>query len=164
MFPCMLTPREQGDIGELSALCWLVDQGAKVSVPFGHSPDYDLVADFYPRLLRVQVKTSTCFRRGRWVVSLATYGGNQSWGGLVKRLDASRCDYLFVLVGNGRRWFIPTDLLGGDRSVLLGGPKYAEFEVERGRPLPPRAEEESASRIEPLDPRGDVRVAKGDGL
>jgi hypothetical protein len=133
----MLTPREQGDIGELSALSWLIHQGAKVSIPFGHSPDYDLVADLHPRLLRVQVKTATFFRRGRWEVSLATYGGNQSWTGLVKRLDASRCDYLFVLVGDGRRWFIPSDALGGGRRILLGGPKYAAYEVEPGRPLSP---------------------------
>jgi hypothetical protein len=137
----MLTPREQGDIGELSALGWLIRQGAKVSIPFGHSPDYDLIADLGGRLHRIQVKTCTYFRHGRWAVSIATYGGNQSWNGLVKRLDASRCDYLFVLVGDGRRWFIPSDVLGGGRGILLGGPKYAEFEVERGDPiLPPRAE------------------------
>jgi PD-(D/E)XK endonuclease len=109
----MLTPREQGDIGELSALDWLAAQGANVSIPFGHSPDYDLVADLGGRLLRVQVKSATFFRNGRWEVSVATYGGNQSWTGLVKRFDASRCDYLFVLVGDGRRWFIPSEALAG---------------------------------------------------
>jgi hypothetical protein len=131
----MLTPREQGDIGELSALYWLIEQGAKVSIPFGHSPDYDLVADLGGRLLRVQVKTATFFRAGRWEVSLATYGGNQSWTGLVKRLDPSRCDYLFVLVGDGRRWFIPSEVLGGSRRILLGGPKYARFEVAPGEAI-----------------------------
>jgi hypothetical protein len=160
----MLTPREQGDIGELSAMCWLTEQGANVSIPFGHSPDYDLVADLDGRLLRVQVKTATFFRHGRWEVSLATYGGNQSWTGLVKRLDASRCDYLFVLVGNGCRWFIPSKVLGGGRRILLGGPKYAHFEVERGRPLPGPAVDETPSTIDSLDPRGDVRVAKGTRL
>jgi PD-(D/E)XK endonuclease len=87
-------------------------QGANVSIPFGHSPHYDLVADLGGRLLRVQVKSATFFRNGRWEVSVATYGGNQSWTGLVKRFDASRCDYLFVLVGDGRRWFIPSEALG----------------------------------------------------
>jgi hypothetical protein len=160
----MLTPREQGDIGELSALSWLTDQGAKVSIPFGHSPDYDLVADLDGRLLRIQVKTATFFRHGRWEVNLATYGGNQSWTGLVKRFDASRYDSLFVLVGDGRRWFIPSDALGGGRRIVLGGPKYAEFEVERGRPIPCQSLDESTSTIVPPDPRGDVRVAKGTRL
>jgi hypothetical protein len=50
-------------------------------------------------------------------------------------MDASRCDYLFVLVGDGRRWFIPSDRIGGGSGILLGGPKYAEFDVDRGRAL-----------------------------
>ena len=160
----MLTPREQGDIGELSALSWLTPQGATVSIPFGHSPDYDLVADLDVGLLRVQVKTATFFRHGRWEVSLATYGGNQSWSGLVKRLDTSRCDYLFVLVRDGCRWFIPSTALGGGRRILLGGPKYAAFEVETGRPIPSPAVDETPSTIDSPDPRGDVRVAKGTRL
>ena len=57
---------------------------------------------------------------------------NRSWNGLVKVLDASRCDYLFVLVGDGRQWFVPTHELGGSSHVLLGGPKYERFEVEPG--------------------------------
>ena len=150
----MLTPREQGDIGELSALSWLADHGAKASIPFGHSPDYDLVADLDGRLLRVQVKTATFFRHGRWEVSLATYGGNQSWTGLVKRFDATRCDYLFVLVRDGRRWFIPSDALGGGRRILLGGPKYAEFEVEPGNPIPEGITAETASTIDSPEPSG----------
>jgi PD-(D/E)XK nuclease superfamily protein len=160
----MLTPREQGDIGEQSALCWLIEQRAKVSIPFGHSPDYDFVADLGGRLLRVQVKTGTFFRHGRWEVSVATYGGNQSWNGLVKRLDPSRCDYLFVLVGNGRRWFIPSDVLGGGRSIRLGGPKYAEFEVERGDPIPATAFQRTPLQSTSATARGDVRAAKGDRL
>jgi len=54
-------------------------------------PDYDLIADFGDRLVRVQVKTSTyrlktsTYRRNnRWEVTLATRGGNQSWNGLVR--------------------------------------------------------------------------------
>jgi PD-(D/E)XK endonuclease len=107
------TPRRQGDLGEVSAMQWLVSAGAIVSVPLFANPDYDLVADFDGRLVRVQVKTSTCWRNGRYEVTLATRGGNQSWSGLVKRLDASRCDGLFVHVGDGRRWYIPAEAIGG---------------------------------------------------
>lgn len=94
-------------MGERSALNWLIDQGATVYLPFGHSPDIDLIANFGDLVSRVQVKTTTVFRNARWVVSLATRGGNQSWSGLVKYFDAQRCDHLFVLVADGRRWFIP---------------------------------------------------------
>jgi hypothetical protein len=127
--------RKQGDFGELSAAAWFVEQGGYVALPFGHSPDWDLVAEFPSRIVRVQVKTSGRYVKGRWEVSICTRGGNQSWGGLVKRFEASRCDYLFVHVGDGRRWLIPSDRVEGGTRVMLGGPKYERYEVEPGRPF-----------------------------
>jgi hypothetical protein len=116
---------------------WLDTQGYQIWIPLGHSPNVDLLAEGDDeRLLRVQVKTTTRFIRGRWCVMVCTRGGNQSWNGLVKRFSATRCDRLFVLVGDGRRWFIPAESVEGGTAVCLGGPKYAEFEVDAGRPLP----------------------------
>jgi PD-(D/E)XK endonuclease len=129
------TPRRQGNSGELSAMVWLDHAGAIVFKPLFEHPDYDLIADFGDRLERVQVKTSTNFRDGRFIVALCTRGGNQSWSGIVKRLDATRCDMVFVHVGDGRRWYIPATALGGGSAILLGGPRYAEYEVEPGEPL-----------------------------
>ncbi|MEA2298452.1 MAG: endonuclease [Solirubrobacteraceae bacterium] len=131
-----ISPRKQGDLGELSALEWLITHGYAIYLPYGHSPDCDLVAENGPKLLRIQVKTSTVRFKNRWVVAVCTKGGNQSWSGLVKRLDPSRIDHLFALVADGRRWFIPADAIGGGTAIHLGGPKYAEFEVDRGHPLP----------------------------
>src|SRR5690242_16041118 len=116
------TPRRQGDLGEISAIVWLKSQGAAVFIPLGHSPDYDLIADFGAQPVRVQVKTSTCWRLGRYDLTLATRGGNRSWNGIVKRLDSTRCDYVFAHVGDGRRWFIPAAALGGGAGIRLGGP------------------------------------------
>lgn len=117
---------------------WLANQGAHIFIPVGHSPNVDLIADIGDRLLRVEVKTTTCFRRGRWAVLISTRGGNQSWTGLVKYFDPDRCDYLFVHVGDGRRWFIPTRRLESRAGLNLGGQKYSEFEIEPGRPLAPK--------------------------
>ena len=66
---------------------------------------------------------------------LATRGGNQSWNGTVKRFDRTRYDWLFVLVADGRRWFIPSGVIEGTTGIYLGGPKYSEYEVESGRPF-----------------------------
>jgi hypothetical protein len=154
-------PRRQGDLGELSAMEWLVAAGAALYVPLGHSPDVDVVADFGGQLVRVQVKTCGFFVKGRWQVSLVTRGGNQSWSGIVKHFGPERADYLFVHVADGRRWFIPADQVDGGAQILLGGPKYAAFEVEPGRPFA------AASNVTPLHSipaRWGSRAVKGDGL
>ena len=93
------------------------------------------MAELDGHLIRVQVKTSGQLRNGRWTVAICTRGGNQSWNGLTKVIDPTLCEYLFVLVGDGRRWFIPTDALECRTSLTLGGSKYAEYEVEPGRPF-----------------------------
>ena len=69
-------------------------------------------------------------------MTTCTRGGNQSWNGLVKKLDPRDYDYLFVTVADGRRWFIPARVLGDRAHLRLGGPKYAMYEVERGPPMP----------------------------
>lgn len=73
-----LTPRRQGDLGELSAIEWLTWKGATVFVPIGHSPDVNLVADFGTGPIRVEVRTAGTLSDGRWRVMIATLGGNQS--------------------------------------------------------------------------------------
>lgn len=131
----LINRRQQGDLGEASAIEWLTRQGATVSAPLGHSPDYDLIADLRGRLSRVQVKTTT-FRRTtlggheRWEVSICTNGGNQSWSGVTKRFDPTRVDALFVLVGDGRRWLIPASAVEGTSNLRLGGRRYSELEIE----------------------------------
>ena len=114
---------------------WLSSIGACIAVPVGHSPNWDLIAELDGEVIRVQVKTCTRFANRRWEVRVCTRGGNQSWNRVAKLMDPSRCDYLFAHVGDGRRWFIPSSRIGGGNAILLGGPKYAEFEVDRGRPL-----------------------------
>jgi hypothetical protein len=136
----LINRRQQGDLGEASAIEWLTSMGATVLIPFGHSPNFDLVAAVDEHLLQIQVKTSV-YRvqasdgRERWQVGLVTNGGNQSWTGVAKRFDPRRVDYLFVLVGDGRRWFIPAAAIDSSTNLTVGGDKYSEFEVDDGRML-----------------------------
>ena len=53
----------------------------------------------------------------------------------MKLFSPDRCDWLFVLVADGRRWFIPASEVEGGTKIALGGPKYADYEIEPGRPL-----------------------------
>jgi hypothetical protein len=128
-------PRGQGDQGERSAIEWLLSHDAPVFLPIGHSPDYDLLTDLGNGVVRVQVKTTTQFRNERWTVAVCTRGGNQSWNRIVKYLDGSRYDRLFVLTGDGRRWFIPADAVVARACLVLGGPKYSEYEIQSSRPI-----------------------------
>jgi hypothetical protein len=120
----------------MSAMQWLISAGARVALPFGHSPSWDLIADFHGALVRVQVKTTRCHRKERWEVTVCTRGGNQSWNGVTKRLDPRTYDYLLVCVADGRRWFIPSRRIDAGRGLRLGGPKYEIYEVEPGPPMP----------------------------
>src|SRR3954454_22321987 len=132
-------PRQQGDLGEATAIQWLTSIGAIVAFPLFHSPDYDLIADLGRCLFRIQVKTSSCrhVSTGHFAVQLATSGGNQSWNRVVKKFDSSRFDYLFALVEDGRKWFIPSSEIGASHQISLGGEKYSEFQL--GHPDDPRS-------------------------
>lgn len=126
----------QGDQGEYSAIAWLGWSFDSVAVPLGNCSDYDAVAEIDGRLVKVQVKTSRqAIANGRFSVTLCTRGGNQSWNRIVKRFSAERCDYLFVHIADGRRWFIPANRVEGETAIVVGGPKYAAFEIEPGPPL-----------------------------
>jgi hypothetical protein len=128
-------PRGQGDQGEASALDWLLSRDADVFLPFGNSRDVDLMAILDGYALRVQVKTTTQIYNRRWRVAVCTRGGNRSWNGVVKYLEPSLYDRLFVLVADGRRWFIPSQAVGARTAIALGGPKYSECEIDPGRPI-----------------------------
>jgi hypothetical protein len=91
----LINRRQQGDLGEASAIEWLTRIGAGVWTPLGHSPDADLMAELDGQLFRIQVKTTagrvrTPNGHWRWDVSLCTNGGNQSWSRMAKALDPSR--------------------------------------------------------------------------
>ena len=129
-------PRRQGDIGEAFAIAWLTQAGFDIWVPLGTNPNVDLIAERDEELVRVQVKTSTCREKDRWSVVVCTRGGNQSWNGIVKRFSPSRCDYLFVLTGDMRCWFIPAAAVDATTGIRLGGPKYSEYEITARTTLP----------------------------
>ncbi len=133
-------PRKQGDVGEAHAIGALTELGADVSLPLFHCANYDLLADFGTHPLRVQVKTSRVRAGERYSICLATSGGNQSWNRIAKYFDRSRCDLLFVLVADRRRWLIPASAVDGSVGIKLGGPKYSEFQLDESGRLPPALE------------------------
>lgn len=116
-------------------MAYYVSIGCDIYTPMGHSPDVDFITDDESRLIKVQVKTSGFRDNDRWSVAICTRGGNQSWNKIVKRFSTERCDELLAGTVDGRRWRIPAEAVEATTAVRLGGPKYAEFEVESGPPL-----------------------------
>jgi PD-(D/E)XK endonuclease len=156
----LINRRQQGDLGEASAIEWLTRHGARVWTPLGYSPDADLVAEIAGQLLRVQVKTTTLRAltpngHERWEVSLATNGGNQSWSRVSKTFNPSRFDALYVLTGGGRRWWIPADAIESTHGINLGGRKHSEFEIEPAHPIDSVVYDDTQALLECDSPVGE---------
>jgi hypothetical protein len=111
-------PRDQGLIGFTDAMAYFGAQGFDICVPLIDNQPYDLVIDDGTRLQRVQVKT-TAHRPKRFVVQLATRGGNQSFH-TRKSFDPSLCDILYVLTDDWDRYVIPTSAITARSSLTLG--------------------------------------------
>jgi hypothetical protein len=128
-------PRQQGVIGVARAIAWFTSQGYEVWVPIGEPERYDLiVVDPEGEPKKVEVKTTTCRNhRGRFVVHIATNGGNQSWTGLVKCFDPDAVDLLYVLTDGGAEYVIPASSVRAKTKLTLG-PELSPFRVaQNGR-------------------------------
>jgi hypothetical protein len=60
-----------------------------------------------------------------------------------------------VLVGDGRRWLIPSECVEGRGHVSLGGAKYAEFEIDSGRSLVALVYDSDGASLESSTPPGE---------
>jgi hypothetical protein len=108
------------------------------------------------------VKTSTYLEvrpngQTHYQIQLATNGGNQSWSGVAKKFDQSRFDYLFVLAGDGGRWFIPAIAIEATTNITVGGAKYSEYRIEPGLAIQ-QIVYGSGAPLESTPPRGSTEV------
>ena len=151
-------PRGQGERGEQLAAPWFESHGVTVFVPFLHNPrDFDFIVEWGDGVHRIQVKTSTQFRKGRWDVAVCTTRRQPQLERTRQRLDPTRYEYLFVVVGDGRQWLIPLAEVTAELGSGSGGPKYGEYEIEPGQPLL-----QNAAPLDSAPPWRDSRAVKGD--
>jgi hypothetical protein len=152
-------PRGQGDQGEASAISWLLESGLPVFMPIGHSPDIDLITLIDVQVVRVQVKTSTVFRKNRWDVTVCTRGGatrvGTGWSSISIRPDTTACLLWWVTdgVGSSRppRSKVGADFASVDRNTSALRSSGAE-----------RFGHRSLARLSAL--RRDTRAVKGTRL
>ena len=117
-----MNKRSVGDNGVAQALHYFVSNDYIVSIPFTESSPYDLVVQARTGgpMLRVQCKRGTTFSEyGIPQVGLRTLGGNQSWGGVVKRISAEETDLVWCSHGESA-WLFPVAEVEGMSSLCLG--------------------------------------------
>ena len=128
MFEKARNSKQQGDIGLGYAIAYFTKEGYTVCVPLTDSQEYDLVVE-NGTLLRVQVKTTSHRNKyGSFEVQLVTKGGNQSWGGVSKKLDRSKVDAIFALTSEGDQYFIPCSAFEGNLSITVTK-KYKDYKI-----------------------------------
>jgi hypothetical protein len=116
-----MTLKDQGNLGEATAILYYAQRGHRVSKPLFENCPYDLIVDDGNSLKRVQVKTSRCKREGgRYIVNLRVFGGNRSGTGKVKKLSAADVDVIFVLLEDGRTFEIDAKSVDGQGRVSVG--------------------------------------------
>jgi hypothetical protein len=104
-------------------------------IPFGHSPDCDLITEIGGRLVRVQVKTVDVAGERPLPCCIADQRRQPE---LDRGREALLSRPLRLALRPRRRWAAlvhPATEVGGATGIVLGGPKYAAYEVEPGRPL-----------------------------
>ena len=124
--------KKQGDIGLVLAIAWFEINDYPVSIPLTDSQDYDLIIDMSGSLKKVQVRTTYNQREsGSYEVNLRVMGGNRSGTGQIKRFIDTDVDYLFVVVDNGAKYFIPRTHITNKRGLhVCNGGKYEQYRVE----------------------------------
>lgn len=110
--------KEQGDICESLAIFYYTSLGFIVSKPINHSSYYDLIIDDGKILKKVECKSSR-FKANKksYSVSLVTNGGNQSFNKIVKKIDSSKVDEIFIMDGDGHYYIFNSKVLHNRRKI-----------------------------------------------
>lgn len=118
----------QGNVGLGKAIEYFTSKSIPVSIPLNDTQKYDLVIDMDNKLYRVSVKTATHIdESGSYNVYLKNSGGS-SGKGKIRPFDNQSCDYLFVLSGDNKTYFIPSSVITAKHGIVLGA-KYAQYIV-----------------------------------
>jgi PD-(D/E)XK endonuclease len=109
-----------GDLGEVAFVHKAMSLGYVVGKPYGQMHRYDFMVEGGNKLWRVQVKTSTCMRDGRYQLC-------------IQRITHRRCvaykkselDFVVAYLMPENAWYIlPISVIAGRRSLLLAPPGF----------------------------------------
>ena len=120
--------KTQGDAGLGIAIAYFAVNGYPCMIPLTDNQPYDLVVDYKGKLIKVQVKTVTYKgANGIYKCSLTTKGGNRSGNKNPKKLELIDVDYIFIVTGEGDKYFIPYNKV---MSQINLGKLYEKYKVD----------------------------------
>lgn len=132
MFSKAKNTKQQANVGLGIAIAHYSSLMHTVSIPLNDSQDYDLIVEKADVLYRVQVKTSQCFRAGKFHIALSMHGGNRKRNIIGKLGTDFKYDILFVVTSDGARYEIPRSAVAHiTREICLPAPLYAAFVLSR---------------------------------
>jgi PD-(D/E)XK nuclease superfamily protein len=109
-----------GDLGEVAFVHKAMSLGYVVAKPYGQMHRYDFMVEGGNKLWRVQIKTSTCVRDGRYQLCVQRITHRR-----VVAYKKSELDFVVAYLMPEQAWYIlPISLIAGRRSFLLAPPGF----------------------------------------
>jgi hypothetical protein len=110
----------RGDLGEVAFVHKAMSLGYVVGKPYGQMHRYDFMVEGGNRLWRVQVKTSTCMRDGRYQLCVQRITHRR-----VVAYKKSELDFVVAYLMPEQAWYVlPISVIAGRRSLLLAPPGF----------------------------------------
>ena len=111
----------RGDLGEVAFVHKAMSLGYVVAKPYGQMHRYDFMVEGGNKLWRVQVKTSTCMRDGRYQLCVQRITHRRTVA-----YKKSELDFVVAYLMPVKTWYIlPISVVAGRRSFLLAPPDSA---------------------------------------
>ena len=110
----------RGDLGEVAFVHKAMSLGYVVGKPYGQMHRYDFMVEGGNKLWRVQVKTSTCMRDGRYQLCVQRITHRRTVA-----YKKSELDFVVAYLMPEKVWYIlPISVVAGRRSLLLPPPGF----------------------------------------
>lgn len=120
--------KEKGNAGLGIAIAYYSANGYTVSIPLNDTQDYDLIVDKYGKLMKVQVKSTSCKTKyGNYQVALKSCGGTK--GKTYKTLIDTKIDLLCIVTDNIDIYVIPIEKIKNISTINLCN-KYIQYKVK----------------------------------
>ena len=123
-----ITNKDKGRASLGIAIGYFSSNGYTVSIPLNDTQDYDLIVDKYGKLMKVQVKSTSCKTKyGNYQVAHKSCGGTK--GKTYKTLIDTKIDLLCIVTDNIDIYVIPIEKIKNISTINLCN-KYIQYKVK----------------------------------